>query len=215
MRSYQGLPLGVYITAGVLSAAGLSSSTFAQGAEESADAQLRANCRLAVQTLQPGHPAPKSDWALSVIRRCTESGGSALQALWTSAPTDSAALEQLVAASSRLIDQRIYDGVKATARNQGAPRIVRLAALRVLAAYVDPTKVIRPDDLARPHPDTAVIMLFASTSHGPTQFAGSVSLAPGSREETRDLFTTLWRADADPVVRRAGKSLRLVFFGSP
>lgn len=215
MRSYQRLPLSVCIAAGLLSASVLPSSTFAQNAEESAEAQLRADCRLAVQTLQKGHPAPKSDWALSVIRRCTESGGSALQALWTSAPSDSAALEQLVAASSRLIDRRIYDGVRATARNQAAPRVVRLAALRVLAAYVDPTKVIRPDDLAMPNPDTAVIMLFASTSHGPTQFAGSVPLAPSSRDETRDLFTTLWRADADPVVRRAGKSLRLVFFGSP
>jgi len=215
VRSFRCVPLRRCITTGIVCVAGLSSATFAQGAEESTDAQLRANCRLAVQTLQQGHPAPKTDWALSLIRRCTESGGSALQALWISAPTDSVALEQLVAASSRLIDLRVYSGVMATARNTGAPRAVRLAALRVLAAYVDPTKVIRADDLLKPHPDTAVTMLFGSTSHGPTQFLGVTPLAPTSRDETRDLFTTLWRTDADPIVRRAGKSLRLVFFGSP
>lgn len=190
-------------------------SAYAQRSQESHAVHLGNDCRLAVQALQKGHPAPKTDWALSLIRRCTETGGSALQTLWTSTPTDSVALEQLVAASSRLIDQRVFGGVMATVRNQGAPRVVRLAALRVLAAYVDPTMVVRPDDLAKPDPDTAVTMLFASTSHGPTQFVGAASLPPGSRDETRDLFTTLWRTDADPVVRRAGKSLRLVFFRSP
>lgn len=89
-------------------ATALPSGATAQGWREDADATLRARCRLAVQTLDKGHPAPKSDWALSVIYRCNESGGAALAGLWSAAPSDSVPLEQLVKASSLLLDQRVY-----------------------------------------------------------------------------------------------------------
>jgi len=155
-----------YVTASIACIAAFASCALAQRSSESTDAKLRANCRLAVQTLQQGHPAPKTDWALSVIRLCDESGGPALQALWASAPTDSVALEQLVDASACLLDQRVYSGVMTTARNAVAPRTVRLAALRVLAAVVSPSTVIYPDAIAKPKPDTAVVPTFVSASHG-------------------------------------------------
>lgn len=195
--------------------AALSSCAFAQRSNESKVAKLRADCRSAAQTLQQGHPAPRTDWALSVIRRCDESGGPALQALWASAPADSVALEELVDASACLIDQRVYSGVITTARNAGAPRAVRLGALRVLAAVVSPSTVIYPDAIAKPKADTVVVPTFVSASHGLDQYLGSVPLVPTSREDIRDLFTMLWQTDADPIVRRAGKSLRLRFFGFP
>jgi hypothetical protein len=181
---------------------------------EATDAKLRADCRQAAQTLQQGHPAPKTDWALSVIRLCNESGGPALQALWTAAPTDSVALEQLVDASSCLLDQHVYSGVMAVARDSGAPRVVRLAALRVLAAYVNPNTVIDPDVLARPKPDTMVVPTFVNQDHGLHQYPGITPMPPTWRNDIRDLFTTLWQTDADPIIHRAGRSLRLHFFGS-
>lgn len=193
----------------------LSPGASAQHSRENANATLRADCRLAVQTLEKGHPAPKSDWALSLIYWCDESGGATLGGLWAAAPTDSVALEQLVDASAALLDQRVYRGVLNAARNAGAPRAVRLAALRVLCAYVSPVTVIAPDDLAKPHRDTAVVRLFATVDHGLLQNPGTEPLPLSTRTEIRDLFAALWRSEADPVVRSAGRVLSRRFFFDP
>lgn len=195
--------------------AGLSSGASGQTARENTNATLRADCRLAAQTLEKGHPAPRSGWALSIIYRCSESGGSALGMLWAAAPADSVTLEQLVRASSKLLDERVYTGVLTTARNRGAPRAVRLAALRVLCAYIRPTTMIDADMLSRPNPDTAVFPTFWTVSHGLQQTTGAQPLPPGVRSETKDLFATLSRSEPDPVVRSAGRVLSRRFFAEP
>lgn len=185
----------------------LSSCVSAQTTREAADATLRADCRLAVQILERGHPAPKSEWALSMIYWCDESGGAVLGRLWTTPPVDSVAIEQLVDASAALLDQRVYAGVLNSARDAAAPRAVRLAALRVLCAFLSPTTVISPDDLAKPKADTAVVPLFTTVDHSLFQNHGTAPLPLGARTEIRDLFAALWRSDADPVIRAAGRSL--------
>lgn len=181
---------------------------FSQESQESRSVHLRNDCRLAVQTLQMGHPAPKTDWALSMISFCDESGGSAVQVLWAAPTTDSVALEQLVSASSRLLDQRVYDGVRATARNAGMPRSKRLAALRVLAAFLDNKTQISPDHFLNPKPDTSLFIRFAKVSGGIGQTVGSQPLPTNSSSEIRALFAELALIDQDPVIRRAGRSLQ-------
>lgn len=207
--------VGYWIALASLLIAGRPSGASAQAAREAADATLRAACRLAVQTLEKGHPAPKSDWALSVIYWCDESGATALGKLWAATPADSASLEQLVLASSKLLDQRVYTGVLATARNSGALRAVRLAALRVLCAYISPTTFISPDNLAKPSADPASTPVFGMWSPGLTQRPGTEPLPPTARTEIRDLFAALWRSEADPVVRSAGRALSRRFFFDP
>ncbi len=197
---------------GMACVACLTSCAFAQASLESSDAILRADCRLAAQTLATGHPAPKSDWALALIPRCTDSGGPALRALWAAAPSDSVALEQLMTASARLLDARVYSGVLTAARDVGAPLPTRLAALRVLATYVNPSKVIYPDALAKPKADTAIIAIFVSSSHGPHQYIGAAPMPTAARDDIRELFWRLWHADPDPVVRRAGHALHANLF---
>jgi len=185
----------------------------AQSSRESQDVHLRNDCRLAAQTLTKGHPAPKTDWALSIIYRCDASGGPALQALWAAPTVDSVALQQLVTASSKLLDQRVYDAVTATARNTGAPRSVRFAAMRVLAAFVSNTTFIDPDDLEKTNPDTTIIKPFSTVSGGLVQFISSVPLSATAPNDIRALFATLARTDADPIVRRACRALQVRFSG--
>ncbi len=201
-----------YLATVALLVASLSSKLFAQEQREASDARLRADCQLAAQTLNKGHPGPKSDWALSVIYWCDESGGPVLGELWGAAPTDSVALEHLVNASTALLDQRVFVGLLSAARNTAAPRAVRLAALRVLCAYVSPSTVISPDDLAKPRADTAVIPLFGTVDHAPYQRIGAIPLSLSARNDIRDLLATLWRSDPDPVLRSAGRSLSKRFF---
>jgi hypothetical protein len=188
-----------------------TAQALAQGSQESQNVHLRNDCRLAAQTLTKGHPAPKTDWALSIISFCDASGGAALQAAWVTPTTDSVALEQLVAASSRLLDQRVYDGVAAAARNVAAPRTVRLAALRVLAAFVDNFTLIVADDLTRWGGDTTVHKQFSRVSEGMGQTVGSQPLAASVGTDVRALFATLGQADSDPIVRRACRSLQRWF----
>lgn len=189
-------------------ATALTDSACAQGSEESRSVHLRNECRLAAQTLHTGHPAPKTDWALSSISFCDESGGPTLQALWASPSTDSAALEQLVVASSRLLDQRVYEAVRAAARDAGLARAVRLAALRVLGAFIDNRTLIVPDHFLKPNPDTSLLIRFAKVSGGIAQTVGSHPLPTNASGEIRALFAELARIDTDPVIRRAGRSLQ-------
>ncbi len=200
-RTCRGLAMALLLFAGIPDAVS------AQRTREATDAALRGNCRLAAHTLENGHPAPKSDWALQLIPRCTESGGPALKAVWRTPPTDSVSLEQLVEASARLLDERVFDAVLSTARDISAARVARLAALRVLAAYIDPSAVVSPDVFAKLAANAAIIPLFAHTSHGIHQTTGSVPLPPGARDATRVAFELLSRTDSDPVIRRAGKVL--------
>ncbi|HLA89901.1 MAG TPA: hypothetical protein VJL28_05695 [Gemmatimonadaceae bacterium] len=183
-----------------------ASAAHGQAVRERESVQLRNDCRLASQTLENGHPAPKSDWALQVIRDCEESAGAALQRVWAAPPADSAALEPLVEASGAMRDQRIYEAVAAVARNAGAAQVVRLSALRVLAAYLDPRKVVDLDDL-RPSRDSGAVA-WADHAH---QLTGSQPLDGAAPARIHALFADLAASDPDPVVRYAGRWLRARF----
>lgn len=194
-------------------ASGISSALFAQLPKESEDASLRSDCRSAAKTLTSGSATPTTKRALEIISRCDQTGGPALQAMWSKPATDSIALEQLVAASSRLLDQRVYDGVIARARDTSAPRAVRFAAMRVLAAFISKTTLIDPDDLAKPSADTTIVRLFSTVSHGIFQRVGSMPLSANKPGDIRALFASLARTDPDPIVRSGSRYLQVWFSG--
>ena len=204
--------VGIRVALALICATGLTGPAFAQGSQQSQNVHLRNDCRLAVQTLQKGHPAPKTDWALQMIAFCDESGGPALQALWVTPTTDDIALEQLVRGSARLLDQRVYVAVMAKARDAGAPRTVRIAALRVLSAFVSNTTAIGQADLLV-MPDSGVTRTFSTISGGIGQISGAQPLALSARNDFLALLLTLSRTDPDPVIRRAGRDLRRWFTG--
>ena len=197
-------------------AACMTVPAFAQGSTESQDVHARNDCRLAAQTLQKGHPAPKTDWALSIINMCDASGPAALQALWVTPTTDPVALEQLVQASARLLDQRVYLGVVAVAQNTGAARAVRAGALRVLAAFLDNhTQIDQRDLLASPKTDSTSLSRFSTISGGMGQTVGTQPLAASVPSDVRALFASLALSDPDPVLRHAGRNLKDWFSRKP
>lgn len=204
--------VGARIALALMCATGVTGPVFAQGSREGENVHLRNDCRLAAQALQTGHPAPKTDWALQVIYWCDESGGPALQALWAAPTTDIVALEQLVKGSERLLDQRVYVAVMAKARDASAPRAVRIAALRVLSAFIANTTAIDQADLMA-MPDSNVTRTFSSIDHGIPQFVGSQPLTLSARSDFLALLLELSRTDPDSVIRRAGRDLRRWFTG--
>lgn len=174
-----------------------------EGVTELSSPHLRNDCRLAAQILETGHPQPHSAWALETIGRCEESAGAALAALWTSPAADADALEQLFRASAQVRDQRIYDAVVRAAEDGGQPTIVRLTALRVLAAYVEPSAAVPPDYLMEADPDAYRV---ASRNHA-TQIDGAVPLEADVRAPVRALLVRLSGDGADASMRAAAAYL--------
>jgi hypothetical protein len=185
-------------------AACFSSVAVAQTTKEKDDVHLRNDCRLAAQTITTGHPAPKMAWALSIIFMCDESGVPAIQSMWASPPTDSVFLDQLVEASARDLDQRVYISVRTVATNTGSPLGLRIAALRVLASFVDASKFYYPANLLRPSPDSSLTILDDS---GLLQVVGSQPLAAGVNADITALFAALAQGDPDPLLRFAARHL--------
>jgi len=184
--------------------AGLSSPSAAQIPKESEDSRLRSDCRLDAKALSKGHPAPKSDLALSHLVICNESAGLALPSLWAIPPTDSAALEQLVQTSARILDQRVYVSVRKVATNTSSPLGVRVAALRVLASLVESRKLYYPTNWLRPSPDSNLAAVF---SHGPYQTVGAEPLEADVSTDIVNLIKTLAQTDPDPLLRFAARHL--------
>ena len=174
-----------------------------EGVTERTSPHLRNDCRLAAQILETGHPQPHSDWALETIGRCEESAGPALAALWTAPAAEPEALEQLYRATAQLRDQRVYDAVARAAEDGGSPTIVRLTALRVLAAYVDPGAVVPLDYLTEADPSA---YRAASRDHA-TQIEGAVPLAADVRAPVRELLLRLSGEGADAPTARAATYL--------
>ncbi len=174
-----------------------------QGSRENFDAKLRADCRLAAQTLETGHPSPLWGRAVETIRRCDQTAGAALAVVWRQPPADSASLEDLFFSSARVRDQRIFLATMAMARDVTASWWPRATALRVLAAYVDPLTLVKPDYL-RPAPDS--VSLFSVVSHF-YQINGSKPLPGDALLQIKGLVEALALSDPDPGIRFAGRYL--------
>jgi hypothetical protein len=184
------------------------SAGLAQGQHERDSADKRKRCEKAADSLQMSGVAREvRSRALGAIASCSESAGPALQKEWATPPTDSVALRQLFVASAHVVDQRIYDAVIAVARNSAFTVSARLAALHVLATYVDPTIEVEPIFLT-PSADSTTI---AQLDHPYDQIAGAQLLDAGAVTDVRSLFLTLARSDADPAIRFASRYLLYVF----
>ena len=175
----------------------------AQGATEASDALLKADCRLAAQTLATGRPAPHWDWAIGAISRCDESAGPGLAKAWSIATVDSATLSEMVRTSRDVQDGRLFEALVAVASDPAAGWWRRASALRVLAAYVAPQLMFTPDHL-RPSP----------TAPGSVRILGHVTLFQGttpmpadSKARTRALFLRLVESDPDSGIRSAASFL--------
>ncbi len=174
-----------------------------QESRENFDAKLRADCRLAAQALETGHPSPLWNRAVETIRRCDQTAGAALAVVWRQPPADSATLETLFFSSARVRDQRIFVETMAMARDVTASWWPRATALRVLAAFVDPLTLIEPDHL-RPAPDS--VSVFSVVSHF-YQINGSEPLPADAVLQIKGLFESLALSDPDPGIRFAGRYL--------
>lgn len=179
-----------------------STSLFAQGAGDPDDVHHRNDCRLALQIVETGHPAPHREWAYSLLPRCEGTAGpAAVAALWNgrrSVGRDEWTL--LVRTTYELHDRRILLALRNTAENTGADTDARLDALALLFSYAETTgRWFTPADLRMPADGPSPPMRFVTHAEPVmgAEPAGDV------REDLRTLYTMLRDSDPDPVIRNA------------
>lgn len=176
------------------------------GAQSNQDAHLRNDCRLAAQVLRTGNPAPHRVWAMETIARCGDLGGPAVVAtVWTEPPNDTGLLERLYSASYMLRDRRITEAAAGAARNGALPQIVRLNAIRVLAAHAEPRYMLSVADLTPVESET--VRVTPPTVSHPVVREGEQPIG----RETMDLIVatlTRLRDDPDARVARAATYIR-------
>jgi hypothetical protein len=172
---------------------------------ERQDPHVRNDCRLAGQVVETGHPAPHYQWALEFVRHCEVTGPPVLVALWSRPPSDADHLNQLFLSSYRLRDSRVTAAAVEAAGDPGLPRIVRLAAIRVLAGHAVPEFLLSNADLLRQDSDSARSM-FPSVDHATVRNGES----PVDECTIRDILTALAGIgdDADAQVARAAMHTR-------
>ncbi|HEX8850011.1 MAG TPA: hypothetical protein VF761_10810 [Gemmatimonadaceae bacterium] len=76
---------------------------------------------------------------MSTIARCADQGPQALARLWSTPPSDGAALDELVRTTRRVRDQRILTALIASTERADVPPEARMAALVLVATYAWPS----------------------------------------------------------------------------
>lgn len=110
----------------------------AQENEHASQVRHRNECRLAAQVLTAGAPDLKKPWARSRIGSCApEYAVPALVTWWQVRSSDVSDLGELHEASRRVRDRRIYEVARAAVEDEARPALARIAALGVLAGYVE------------------------------------------------------------------------------
>jgi hypothetical protein len=155
-------PMARFAGALALLVAGSAGPLVAQGQETAAAAHHRAECRLAAQVLRTGEPHTKRSWAVGYVANCSDEGPAVLAEQWRNRGSEH--LEELVRASGRIRDARLYGQLRQTAADRSQPAAVRAGAMLVLARYVDPGSAVWLTDLVPPDSIRRVPLIGASTT---------------------------------------------------
>jgi hypothetical protein len=151
-----------------------------EGGADPLTAKHRNDCRLAAQALTTGHPRTKRDWAREYIAACENEGPPAIAQEWRTVRGDTTEVIQLMRASTRIRDARIYEAARAVVLDRSRPDVVRVGAMHVLDSYAVPGNAgwfvtVRPPQgpIRRVQPADG-ILASPVVARGPVPLDGSV-----------------------------------------
>ena len=175
---------------------------------EREDAQLRNDCRLAVQVLTHDQPANKRGWALDTIDRCDESGPPVLAGMWREVAADSASVGHMIYRSVYMRDRRVYNVVSALARDRSVPALKRAAALHLLGRWARPGFTLEYEQFFAPGFESVEKngVQYSSMSHD-TQLEGAEPLPAAIRQEVLGLALEIAASDSNFRLRAAAVQL--------
>jgi hypothetical protein len=127
----------------------LPGCAFAQARPDSIHA--RNDCRLAVQVVETGHPAPHSDWAYEYVVNCGRAGGSALASAMRRArsSSDVAELEAMTRSLRTFRDGEVFVASLEIAGDKSASVPARVLAFRSAIASESPGRTLTYEQMTR------------------------------------------------------------------
>lgn len=153
------------------------------------------SCEAAKSSLsQAGHLRDYRN-TLKTLARCGDQGVNAIAAEWSTPPEDSGLVVTLAGISSLTRDERVYTAVRHTALEAANSEQVRLAALKVLVSYFDPSIGIEFRAPPVPTESGAAYVLIGRYDHPKSVVAGDRPLPAGVREEVLQILQELAAAE--------------------
>lgn len=165
-------------------------------------AEMQATCKNAAANVSRPQADTSYEMALRVLPSCGDAGAAELARAWRSAPDKRSSLRVLSATSAQTRDQRIFEAVRATAKDQSKPLDQRLAAMEVLVNYFDPllyADFFEPIGRG-PHPGQYVS--FGSSSHDVSR-PGAKPLSTSAKQEIVRVFRDLAATDPNERIKNA------------
>jgi hypothetical protein len=164
------------------------------------------SCAQAAQAARQGSERLPRDRAILRVSACPAERGEVLAVLWRDATLQPRAAEELLHGSLRSTDRRIFEGAMAAAGDGALSVDRRLAALEVIARYIEPSVGVTAERLRNPPPN----MILPSTTHGAMP-AGGVPLVAGDETRGLEVLKQLATGDGAVEVKRAAHYLRQGF----
>ena len=166
--------------------------------DESRSARLAKQCSdaaAALQTGKVGEIARSNPATIRDLQQCDATAGQVLPSIWMTVGADSAVLQQLIIASSRVLDRRIESALVTVARDRTKPQIVREAAIAVLFVYAEPPASVIAIVTSQV-PSTRWTIAFGRASHRDRK-SGTDRIHPGFDARLVAMLREI--ADAEPL----------------
>jgi hypothetical protein len=165
----------------------------------------RARCSAAVSALEQRQSRPEVIESLRTLINCERSAGEAHSRVWSTPALTTDELKALAYASRSVRDRRIMDAVMSKASDAAASSDVRLAALTVLASYIDPSIVELREASTWDYPEQRSMIYQSAHAR---QVRGTVPLGQGYVATIMDRFAEIAGADPDERLAAAAEFLR-------
>ncbi len=140
----------------------LPACALAQGQSDAV--HQRNDCRMAVQIVTTGNPAPHTVWAYEQISECGPEGAAAVAAAIrrNRRNTDLAALDAITGSARTVRDAEVYDASLEVAGDGTASIPARVLAFRTVISTLSPGRLVSYDQMTRPDVQRACAGLLPS-----------------------------------------------------
>ena len=171
----------------------------AQSKSQDRDNWLRNNCRLAVQVITTGEPAPKKAWAYGFIQECPEAG-DALASAWNRALSGDDLFDRQ-RLSARTLDSRILNAAVTVASDASRGVEERWSALVVLTALYAPRRSLSGYRWDEDHRNSSLGFIFDGG-----QSLGSSPITTEDRARALAAVRQIAATDGGPLNAKRGVS---------
>lgn len=164
------------------------------------------NCPQAASAAQSPSAMVSQRRAVAALTACAKEFGEVVPGLWRDRGVPDSVFEDVRQASLWVNDRRVFAAALIVSEEAGQPVERRLAALEVMAHYVDPATGIRPVDLRSP----PVEFVPRATIHGGMR-PGPQPAGPGEARQALAAFQRLSLSGSPAEVRQAARYVRQIF----